>query len=238
MKKRSSTRDLMELINMKEKDDAHHTPLQVISVCGEIGDLEVQMESIIKKTCNDNPEICKKFQYRAWVKVMHPQLIEPFNPLEFFGCLLDQLCTNYCPRHGSAQDFLKLKGVKAMVTEDVVFIKEFMKQVMSDQRYLVFLQDMASKDDWDAIREYLPDKTNGSCIFVHTQQPEVASSCVRPPHRELELLSANHSLRVLFEEVRMHCFSLQRQHDLEGNVRVSIYYIAYTKIVPDYLYSI
>ncbi|CAL4995261.1 unnamed protein product [Urochloa decumbens] len=195
--KRSSPRDLMELINMKEKDYGP-TPLQVISVCGEIGDLEVEMESIIKKTCNDNPEICKKFQYRAWVKVMHPQL-EPFNPREFFHCLLDQLCTNYCPRHGSAQDFLKLKGVKTMVTDDVL-IKEFIKQVMSDQRYLVFLQDMASKDDWNAIREYLPDNGNGSCIFVHTQQPEVASSCVRQPHRKLELHSANHSLHVLFKE--------------------------------------
>ncbi|RLM50342.1 hypothetical protein C2845_PMPSC049109 [Panicum miliaceum] len=188
--KRSSPRDLIELIN--KKDNAH-TPLQVISMCGEVGDLEAEMTPIIKKTCDCNPEICKNFRYRAWVKLM-----QPFIPREFIQRLLAQLCANYCPRHGGAEDFLKLKGVE-MVTEDAL-IKEFVKQVMSDHRYLVFLEDVSSTDGWDAVREYLPDKANGSCIFVHTQLSEVASSCVGQSHRQLELLSANLSLRVLFKE--------------------------------------
>ncbi|KAG2563288.1 hypothetical protein PVAP13_8KG314222 [Panicum virgatum] len=184
--KRSSPRDLIELISMKDK------PLQVISMCGEVGDLKVEMARIIEKAYDRNPEICKNFRYRAWVKLMQPLI-----PREFIQRLLAQFCANYCPRHGSAEDFLKLKGVE-MVTEDAL-IKEFVKQVMSDKRYLVFLEDVSSANGWDAVREYLPDKTNGSCIFVHTQLSEVASSCVGQSHRELELLSANLSLRVFFQ---------------------------------------
>jgi hypothetical protein len=172
----------------------------VISVCGGVGHLEVA--SIINKACgdDDNPEICKKFRYRAWVKLRHP-----FSEQEFLFCLLAQLWTNYCLRHGSAQDFMKLKGVD-MVTEGVQ-IEELMKQVMSDQRYLVFLDDVHFKEDWDAVRKYLPDKNKGSCIVVHTQQRDVASYCVGQSDGvlEIELFSADHSVCVLFKEVCMLC---------------------------------
>jgi hypothetical protein len=175
----------------------------VISVCGEDdGHLEVAMASIINKTCGDedNPEICKKFRYRAWVKLRHP-----FSEQEFIFCLLAQLCTNYCLRHGSAQDFMKLNDLR-MVTEGVQ-IEELAKQVMSDQRYLVFLDDVHFKEDWDAVRKYLPDKKNGSCIVVHTQQRDVASYCVGQSDGilEMDLFSADHSVRVLFKEVCMLC---------------------------------
>ena len=153
------------------------------------------MESIMKRICEDDPEICKSFRCRAWVKLMHP-----FHPHEFIRSLLAQLYTNYCPRHGSAVDFLKLNGTM-MDTEGVLI--EFVKHLMSPHRYLVFLEDLSSADDWKAVSEYLPDQNNGSCIVVHTQDPEVASLCVGQPHRELELdqSSAEHTFRVFFNEV-------------------------------------
>ncbi|CAL4987157.1 unnamed protein product [Urochloa decumbens] len=189
-KKRSSLRDLNEVINMKEQD----LPLQVISVYGPLGNLGV--ESIIKKTCDGDhdPKICKNFRYRAWVKLMHP-----FNPHEFVRSLLAQLHTNYCSQHGSAVDFLNLNGMM-MGTEGVLM--DFAKQMMSKQKYIVFLEDLSSMDDWEAVREFLPDKKNGSCIVVHTQQLEVARLCVEQPHRvlELEQSSADHSVGVFYKE--------------------------------------
>jgi hypothetical protein len=152
------------------------------------------MASIIKNNCDANPECCNNFRYRAWVKLRHP-----FSQQEFIHSLMDQLFTNYCLRHGSYEDYLKLKGVM----DNDIFMEESVKKVMSEQRYLVFLEDVFFTDDWEAVRKYLPDKTNGSCIVVHTQQPEVARVCVGQSHgtTEMELFSADHSFRVLFNEV-------------------------------------
>ncbi|KAJ1256185.1 hypothetical protein BS78_K068200 [Paspalum vaginatum] len=188
--KRSCPRYLIELINKKNEI---HSPLQVISVCGEIEDLRV---ASILNTCDKNPDFCKNFNYRAWVKLMHP-----FNHDEFIRSLLNQLYTNYCQRHASAEDFMKLKY--AMVdAAGGVLIKEFVKQQMNNQRYVVFLEDVSSRDDWNAVSEYLPDKTNGSCIVVQTKQREVASFCVGQSHQllELELFSDAHPVRVFIKE--------------------------------------
>lgn len=187
-KKRSSPQGLIELINKKDG-----LPLQVISVFGPVGDLGV--ESIMKKTCDGDPGICKNFRCRAWVQLMHP-----FDPHEFIRRLLKELYKNYCPRHGSATDFLKLNGMM-MGTEGVLI--EFVKEVMSNQRYLVFLEDLSNMDDWKAVREFLPDKDNSSCIVVHTQTLELATLCVGESQQELKLqqLSADSSVRIFSNEV-------------------------------------
>nr|CAB3490317.1 unnamed protein product [Digitaria exilis] len=188
--KRSTPRSLIELIN--KKDQA--LPLDVISVVGPAD--EIGMESLMKKICDDDMETCKNFKCRAWVKLKHP-----FNSQEFIRKLVEQLYTNYCSEHGSATDFLKLNGM-VMATEDAPV--KFVKKVMSDQRYLVFLEDLINTDDWEAVREYLPDEENGSCIVVHTQHLEVASSCVGQAHKvlELEQFSAAQSVRVLVNQNR------------------------------------
>lgn len=210
------------------KDDVSN-PFQVISVCGKVGKLEEAMTPIIKWTCCDdnnpekkdsnpekedgnpekedsnpekkdsNQEICsKQFRFRAWVKLVKKK--DRLNSVKFVQDLLDQFCTNYCPRHGTAEDFLKLKGLK-MVNEEKL-MEEFMKQVMKSQRYLVFLEAVSSEDDWHALKKFLPDKTDGSCIVVHTEDPKVGSLCVGQPDRELEvLLSADHSVHVFFKKV-------------------------------------
>ncbi|WVZ50526.1 hypothetical protein U9M48_001772 [Paspalum notatum var. saurae] len=184
-KKRSRPRNLIDLI----KEDADHTPLRIVSVYKEVDHLEEV--SVVNKTCDKYPEICEKFKYRASVNL---NLVHPFNLEEFIKILLTQLCANYCSRHGSADDFLKLKGVRD--TEGAL-IKEFAKQVLSNQRYLVFLEDLSSKDDLEAVRDFLPDNNNGSRVIVHTKQLEVARLCVR----QAQEFSANHSDGFFFNEV-------------------------------------
>jgi hypothetical protein len=62
---------------------------------------------------------------------------------------------------------------------------------------------VVSMVEWDTIRAYLPDRNNGSCIVVHTQQAEIAGLCVGHSHRvcELEQFSADHSVCVFFNKV-------------------------------------
>ncbi|WVZ50481.1 hypothetical protein U9M48_001727, partial [Paspalum notatum var. saurae] len=190
-KKHGRPGDLIELIN--NIDDA--LPLQVISVWGAAGDLGVA--SIIKKTCDD-PETCRNFRFRAWVKLMHP-----FNSHEFIRSLLLQFYTNYCAQKGSASTGLLLKPAEVMTATQGVLIKEFM-QLVSDERYIVFLEDVPRVVDWEAVRVYLPDNKKGSCIVVHTQQLEVASLCVRQSHLvlELEQFSPEHSVLVFFNKAK------------------------------------
>jgi len=127
-------------------------------------------------------------------------LMHPFNPHEFIRSLLAQFHTNYCRQQGSSVDFVKLADV--MKATEGALMDEFMKRV-SDQRYLVFLENVSCMIDWEAVRAYLPDKKNGSCIIVHTQQLEVASLCVGQSHKvlELEQFSAEHSVCAFFNEV-------------------------------------
>lgn len=58
---------------------------------------------------------------------------------------------------------------------------------LGDERYLVILEDVSTMVEWDTIRAYLPDRNNGSCIVVHTQQAEIAGLCVGHSHRVCEL---------------------------------------------------
>eukprot|EP00267_Zea_mays_P029939 XP_008661094.1 probable disease resistance protein At1g12280 [Zea mays] len=72
---------------------------------------------------------------------------------------------------------------------------------MSNQRYLVFLENLTSMDDWEAVRELLPDGHNSSCIVVHTTTLNLAKSCVVAHHQELEpqQFSTDRSVRIFYE---------------------------------------
>jgi hypothetical protein len=110
-----------------------------------------------------------------------------------------QFSTNF--QRGSPIDLPKhTDGMMGM--EGTLLTEEFVKQV-SENRYLIILEDLSSTVDWEAVKIYLPDKKNGSCIIVHTQQLEVASLCVGQSHRVLELqrFSDDHSVCVFFNEV-------------------------------------
>ncbi|TVU20411.1 hypothetical protein EJB05_36618 [Eragrostis curvula] len=148
-----------------------HHELKVISVLGTGSDLE-----IIKKAYDDESQTCKSFKIRAWVKVMHP-----FNPIEFIRSLLSQFYRNLSSTEPEkAVDFLE-----ELVTTDNKRIVNFMSQIKL--KYLVVLEDVSTMVDWEAVRGYLPDNKDGSCIIVHTRQFEIARSCVGHGCQALEL---------------------------------------------------
>ncbi|CAL4895594.1 unnamed protein product [Urochloa decumbens] len=180
--------DLLKLI--RKTYDGHE--LQVISVWGTASN--VGMASVIKEAY-DEPEICENFRLRAWVKLMHP-----FNPHELIQSLLIQFYTNCCPQ-GSTEGVPK--PVDVIESKKGELFKEFMKQV-NNERYLVILEGMSTMDDWDTVRAYLPDNSNGSCIVVHTQHLEIASFCIGHSYQvsELKRFSDDHSVCVFLKEVR------------------------------------
>uniref|UniRef100_A0ACD5ZK31 Uncharacterized protein n=1 Tax=Avena sativa TaxID=4498 RepID=A0ACD5ZK31_AVESA len=179
--------DLTHLITAARDDDL--LQVQVISVWGADG--HHGTTSIIRKAYND-PEICRIFTCRAWVKLTHP-----FNSDKFIRSFMTQIYENSFQEHGESIGVEVRRKMKA--TKDDL-LKEFVQQVYS-KRYLVVLENLSNMVDWDTIRTFLPDKKDGSRIIVSTQQPEVASLCVGHSYQLLELkkFSAEHSVCVFLE---------------------------------------
>lgn len=210
--------DLTMLIKVEDKG------LQVISVCGTGGDHGTT--SMIKKAYDD-PEICQMFEYRAWVKLLHP-----FNPHEFIRSMLvgfysenshitggqgkgvfssltlvefvKKLVRSKDVQETSGQTEADL-GVKVLATMNATqdsIIKDFM-EIIKNKAYLIVLEGLSNIVEWKTIRAFMPNMKNGSRIVVSTQQPEVANLCVEQPNHVwlLREFSSDHSVYAFFKEL-------------------------------------
>ncbi|KAF8673318.1 hypothetical protein HU200_048875 [Digitaria exilis] len=201
-KKQISQMDLVTLINKKHdtkeaaqassfrEKKVNDDQLQVISVLGTGSDLDMVA---IEKAYHDS-ETCKSFEHRAWVKLVHP-----FNPIEFIRSVLAQFYKNMKKQFCQPEETLDFLDV--LMATDNELIVDFKCQMKL--KYLVVLEDVSTLVCWEAVRSYLPDKKNGSCIVVHTRQFEIASSCVGNGCQVSELeksLSADTSAYVLYKE--------------------------------------
>ncbi|KAF7013102.1 hypothetical protein CFC21_027222 [Triticum aestivum] len=182
--------DLTQLLTKEAGDDHGSLQLHVVSVWGSAGDHGAT--SIITKAYSD-PEICRNFTRRAWVKLMHP-----FSPHDFVRSLMLQFCAEEEQQEGAAIGMDVLTMMQA--TQEDLFL-EFQK-VVTEKSYLVVLEGLSNMADWHALRKFLLDRRKGSWIIVSTQQPEVASSCIGHPYQILELkqFSHEHSVCALFKK--------------------------------------
>nr|CAB3490305.1 unnamed protein product [Digitaria exilis] len=182
--KHNSFSDLTGFLNIEEQD------LQVVSVCGTGGDLGTI--SIIKKAYDD-PDICKKFVCRAWVKMMNP-----FNPQEFIRSLLAGL---YSPQEqGACVGVNVLASMKT--TQDSILV-DFMTRLQKN-KYFIVIEDLRSVVEWNTIRSLLLDMNNGSRIIVSTQKLDIASLCTGQPYHVslLREFSTDHSVYTFYKDLR------------------------------------
>ena len=189
-KKQQGLGDLTQLLTKEQAD------LGVISVWGTGSELGTT--SIIRKAYQD-PELCRKFECRGWVKLTHP-----FNPHEFLRSMVTQFYTNSCLQKGIVINVKELKRIEVMATMEGGLIEACMDKV-NENRYLVVLENVSTIGDWDTIRTYLPDRMNGSWVIVSTQQCEIASLCIGRSYQvsELKQYSAQHSICVFLKEVNL-----------------------------------
>ncbi|RLM69090.1 hypothetical protein C2845_PM17G06510 [Panicum miliaceum] len=159
--------------------------LQVISLW--VSEDNLGNASTIWKAYN-HPEIHRKFKCRAWVKVLHP-----FQPNEFIRSLLGQFYTNSREeQQGAVLD----NGVLTPALDDHL-VHEF-SELVKKQTYLIVLEGVSTTEEWDTIRQYLPQSSNGSRIVVSTQNFAVASFCTEHPY--FQQFSADQSFCVFFRE--------------------------------------
>ncbi|WVZ96768.1 hypothetical protein U9M48_042367 [Paspalum notatum var. saurae] len=157
---------LSQLTSLLKRQDQD---LQVISVwgCGEADD---QVTSSIFWKVHGDAEICQEFQSRAWVKLTHP-----FSPTEF----LNNLLTQFCKTSRQANEMVMSCAAPLALHELVQMVKE--------HKYLILLEEVSSKAEWDAIRMHLPDRKNGSRIVVSTKHLRLALLCTGEPYQVSQL---------------------------------------------------
>ncbi|KAG2640734.1 disease resistance protein Pik-2-like isoform X1 [Panicum virgatum] len=157
--------DLCQLINEGNED------LRVIAVWGTSGLLG---QTVVIKGEYDNLKRSKKFELYAWIRIVHP-----FSPLEFLQCIMSQFYRTSFEEAGKVQDETNigtqiLMKMGAMKQDDLV--DSFSKHV-NKKSYLIVLNDLSTIEEWEAIKEYFPNKKKGSRIIVSTKHGEVASLC-------------------------------------------------------------
>lgn len=167
--------------------------LQVISIWGTEGGGQ-GMASIIWNAYIDK-DACKTFTCRAWVKVRHP-----FNPREFLRSITAQFHASMPKEEEEEEAVIAVDVLKKMSARQGDLLAEFVRHV-NENKYLVVLEDLSTMEEWNAIRTFFPNRKNGSCIIVSTQQFEVASLSVGHPYQVLHLnqLSAEHSVYAFYK---------------------------------------
>ncbi|WVZ53201.1 hypothetical protein U9M48_004174 [Paspalum notatum var. saurae] len=168
--------------------------LGVISVLGKSD--HVGAMSIIRKAYED-PEICRTFGCRGWVKLEHP-----FSPHSFLQSVVSQFYANSCLQRGTSVDVVELERMEGAAMKERGLIEEFWIQV-SEQRYLLVVENVCNMGEWDAIRACLPGRDNGgNRIIVSTEQREIAGLCTGHSYQVLELnnYSADYPVCVFFKQ--------------------------------------
>ncbi|XP_044318738.1 disease resistance protein RGA4-like [Triticum aestivum] len=165
--------------------------LRVISIWGTGGG-DVGMASIAWNAFTDE-DTCQNFVCRAWVKLMHP-----IEPQEFVRSLTAQFHANSCTEDQASSSGGVIR--KTQATQDP--LKDF-ERLLTENRYLIVLEDLSTVAEWASIQRFFPKKKNGSCIILSTQQFEVASLSVGRPYQVLhlnQLSAAEHSAYAFFTE--------------------------------------
>jgi hypothetical protein len=184
--------DLCQLINNGDED------LRVITLWGEHGD-DIGMISAIQEVY-DNLIANANFGFRAWVTLMHP-----LDPTELIRSLVRQFYENFQEKLEEtykrntigASVYMKMKSMTQSEITDV-----FDRQV-SDNSYLIVIDDLSTIMEWDCIRKYFPNNKKGSRIIVYTRQFKIANMCAEKPYQisELKQLSSHPTLYLFHKKV-------------------------------------
>ncbi|XP_031091537.1 putative late blight resistance protein homolog R1A-10 [Ipomoea triloba] len=123
--------------------------LQVVSIIGMGGIGKTTLAEKLYK----NPSITSHFYKKAWVTVSQEYTVE-----KMLGCLI--ACVSGSSDYQSSNDQGRLA--------------ETLRKRLKDQRYLIVIDDIWSKEAWDKVQGCFPDDNNGSRILLTSRLREVA----------------------------------------------------------------
>nr|GMC80864.1 disease resistance protein RPM1-like [Ipomoea batatas] len=136
--------------------------LRIHSVVGMGG---LGKTTLVKKTYDD-AQVINHFQLRVWLTIS-----ETFNVDELLKDAIRQLIKQ--TKQDSTQDFEAMDSNK---------LKEFIKNILSGQRYIIVLDDIWDINVWRAIKYSFPRQRFGSRIVITTRNSEIGASTSRETH--------------------------------------------------------
>lgn len=118
-------------------------------------------KTTVAKQVFDDPKVKKRFKMHAWVTVS-----QSFNLKELLIDLVQQL-----------HKVIGKPAPAEIGTMKIESLKEVVKNLLQQSRYLIVLDDIWRVNSWDSIKLALPNNNFGSRIMVTTRNKDVARSC-------------------------------------------------------------
>ncbi|CAL5053709.1 unnamed protein product [Urochloa decumbens] len=122
----------------------------------------------------------KEFQCRAWVTATHP-----ISLTKFLKALARQFLANDPATSRGALS--ALAGTETLGPEQLMGV---VARHLGQRRYLVVVEDVCSRPEWDWMKLIFPDDRKGSRIIVTSRRADVARHCVKRTTRSFKLEGA------------------------------------------------
>ncbi|XP_066352222.1 disease resistance protein PIK6-NP-like [Miscanthus floridulus] len=187
--------DLCHLIN--DGDEDH----RVIAMWGESSD-DTRMISAIQKVYDDST-VTANFGFRAWVTIMHP-----FDPIALIQSLVRQFYENFPEKLDETTHRRKTIGASVYMKMQSMTpseITDVLDTQVSDNSYLIVIDDLSTIMEWNCINKYFPQQQEREQrIIVSTPHFRIANMCAEKPCQisELKQLSS-HPTIYLFHKVTL-----------------------------------
>nr|GMC90905.1 disease resistance protein RPM1-like [Ipomoea batatas] len=123
-------------------------------------------KTTLVKRAYDDAKVMNHFQYRVWITIS-----ETFKIEELLKDAIKQLVEQ--TKQKPPQDFEAMDSNK---------LKEFIKNILLGQRYIIVLDDIWDINAWMAIKYSFPRWSFGSRIVITTRNSEIGASTSRETH--------------------------------------------------------
>ncbi|RDX62435.1 Disease resistance protein RPP13, partial [Mucuna pruriens] len=146
--------------------------------------------TLARKVYNSS-EVKNSFSCRAWVYVSNECRVR-----DILLALLKHFMPNpEYKRRGNKKD---TRDVSSLSEEE---LKKLVRESLERKRYLVVLDDMWKKQDWDEVQDAFPDNNRGSRILITSRLKEVASHTSLHPPYCLQFLTGEESWELFCRKV-------------------------------------
>ncbi|XP_017431699.2 disease resistance protein RPP13 [Vigna angularis] len=139
-------------------------------------------------------EVKNHFDCRAWVYVSNEGRVR-----ELLHDLLKHLMQNFeQQRRGHKKDKKRAENVNSLSEEE---LKKRVWKCLERERYLVVIDDLWKRQDWDEVQDAFPDNNRGSRILITSRLTEVAKHAGHDVPHNLPFLSQEESWELFCRKV-------------------------------------